>query len=203
MSAVSTASTTILSGRSPLPGRTLLLTGLCLLVFLAGAGMTDILIYNRAAVESGEWWRIITGQFVHIGWDHIFWDVGAFISLAWMIETASDKKRGLQFWSVMLAGLLPVGLFIHYASNLPLYCGMSGALNTLFAIVLYDMWQKDRMWLYPAFLAGNGLKIVTEIWLGGALFTETALPTFPQAHAVGYVCGFIWIYLNHRRHREK
>jgi hypothetical protein len=40
--------------------------------------------------------------------------------------------------------------------------------------------------------AGAVLKIVVEMHAGQALFTQTAWPSVPAAHAVGLLCGLAW-----------
>lgn len=173
-----------------IPGRTALLGLLCLALFLIGQIATDLFVYDRAAVNAGEWWRMLTGQLVHVGLDHLFWDLTAFILLAALIE----PKGILKFWTIMAISFIPVAAFVHYGlPELSQYSGLSGGLNTLFFITTYEIWRRDGGWLAPAMLMGNTLKIVTEISMGDALFTSTAWPPVPEVHGIGFFAGFLFV----------
>ena len=48
---------------------------LCLLLTMAGPQLSPILRYDRAAVAAGEWWRLFSGNFVHLGYWHLLLNV--------------------------------------------------------------------------------------------------------------------------------
>lgn len=182
-------------GGFSLPGRTLGLTFICLALFAIGQNATDLFVYDRYAIEMGEWWRLLTGQFVHIGLDHVFWDVSAFLMLAALIE----KKGARYYWCLMMVCFLPIGLYVHcLLPHLTYYSGLSGGLNTLFFVTTWHIWKRDGGWLAPALLIGNTAKILYEIYIGDALFTETAWPPLPEVHAIGFICGMFWIAAEER-----
>src|SRR4051812_39105158 len=46
----------------------------------------DHLLYDRAAIIDGQWWRIWTGHLVHFGWPHFVADAGLFLILGWLLD---------------------------------------------------------------------------------------------------------------------
>ena len=178
------------SGRFNLPGRTLFLTGLFIALFALAPHTNDLLIYDRDAVISGEWWRLLTGQFIHIGIGHLFWDVSAFLMLATLVEPEGRKS----YWGLLACATIPVGLFIYqFMPHITYYAGLSGALNTLFVVTTYDLWKRDGGWLAPLLMIGHILKILIELWTQTALFTQTLWPPVPEVHAAGFMVGIIWL----------
>ena len=177
-------------GRASLPIRSLTITAICLILFAFGSSAENFLVYDRALVDAGQWWRLISGQLIHIGNDHLFWDVSAFILLAALVE----PKGRVAFWGIMAVSFLPIGVFVHlFLPDLHIYAGLSGGLNALLFITTYDMWKRDGGWLAPAVLVGCALKIIFEIYLQAPLFTSPTLPAVPEVHAVGYICGALWV----------
>ena len=71
--------------------------------------------YDRALVGSGEWWRLLTGNLVHVGWTHLALDVGALVIGIFVFYEARTPVA----WTV---ALVVCGL----ATNIGLYFGMKG-----------------------------------------------------------------------------
>ena len=46
-----------------------------LLAVLQAAGWRRALEYRRSALLQGQVWRLVTGSFVHLGWDHLLRDL--------------------------------------------------------------------------------------------------------------------------------
>src|SRR4051794_2008646 len=65
-----------------LPLVTLLFTG----GVLAVRNFADLLGYERVKVGQGEWYRLLTGHFVHWSGEHLVWDVAVFALLGILSE---------------------------------------------------------------------------------------------------------------------
>ncbi len=175
-------------GSLALPWRTLLLTGLALGLFLSFGAAPEAWVIDRIAIAQGEWWRLITGHWVHSDLEHATWDIGALLVLGLLFESRLKGK----LFTVLALGTLGIDLWLWYAlPSLNYYCGLSGILNGLLAIGLLEMWRELRHPLIWMTGVGAILKIVWETAIGGALLTNTAWPSLPEVHGVGFLCGLL------------
>jgi rhomboid family GlyGly-CTERM serine protease len=186
-----TASTALRSrhGGFPLPWRTLLLSAIAVAACLALGPAPEAWVFDRAAIAQGEWWRLLTGHWVHSDWQHARWDIAALIVFGLLFEA----RLGWRLPLALLVATFGVDAWLWWGDpDLHRYCGLSGILNGLLAAGLVQLWHDLR---HPAVLltaAGAVLKIVVEMHAGQALFTQTAWPSVPAAHAVGLLCGLAW-----------
>ncbi|MBN8280896.1 MAG: rhombosortase [Gammaproteobacteria bacterium] len=147
--------------------------------------------YDRAAVAGGEWWRILTGNFVHLGWMHVALNVGALVIGTWVFYPARTPVA----WAVaQVVASLATGVGLFFFSPGVAWCvGMSGALHGLLMIGAID-WirQGDRVgWLLLAIWSG---KLVFEHFEGALpLSTETVgSAVVTDAHLWGAVGGLVF-----------
>jgi rhomboid family GlyGly-CTERM serine protease len=187
-------------GSLTLPWRTLLLTGLALVVFMTLGAAPEAWVYDRIAIGQGEWWRLISGHWVHSDLEHAAWDIGALLMLGLLFEARLKPALFL----VLFMGSLGVDLWLWYLlPSLHYYCGLSGILNSLLALGLVQWWRQDRHPLIGLTGLGAVAKIVWETVTGGALLTSTAWPSVPEVHGVGFICGLLFAIAMPRVKREK
>jgi rhomboid family GlyGly-CTERM serine protease len=174
-------------GISP-PWRTLMLTGVALALYLWAGAAPEAWVYDRIAIAQGEWWRLISGHWVHSDLEHAVWDIGALLVLGLLFER--HLKQTL--FSVLVLGALGVDLWLWYLDpSLHYYCGLSGILNGLLAMGLVQWWWRERHPLVWMTGLGAVLKVVWETTADGALLTSTAWPSLPEVHGVGFICGLL------------
>ena len=179
-------------GSGMLPWRTLLLTGLALGLYLGFGAAPEAWVFDRMAIEQGEWWRLITGHWVHSDLEHAAWDIGALLLLGLLFES---RLKG-ELIGVLALGTLGIDFWLwHAAPSISYYCGLSGILNGLLALGLWRLWQETRQPLIWLTGLGAVAKILWETALGGALLTTTAWPSLPEVHGVGIVCGLLFVVL--------
>lgn len=125
--------------------------------------------YDRAAIGAGEIWRLLTANFVHLGWGHLALNLAGFLAIGWLF--AADHP--VPIWALIL---LVCGL----ASNLGLYLvnpeigwcvGLSGALHGLFAAGAIA-WMLGGDGLGKWLLAGLAAKLIYEQAMGAMPFSE-------------------------------
>ncbi len=175
-------------GGLSLPWRTLLLTTLALAGYLILGAAPEAWVFDRVAISQGEFWRLVTGHWVHSDLDHAVWDIGALAVMGALLEPRLQRELLL----ALAIGTLGVDLWLWWGDPaLQYYCGLSGILNSLLAVGLVQLWRDLRHPL--VWLTGLGAigKIILEITGGQALLTQTAWPSVPEVHAVGFLCGLV------------
>lgn len=154
-----------------------------------GAGTERVLsegaLIPAAVLQNGQWWRIVTGGFLHAGLLHIgvnmmsLWFLGRFIELA------------LGSWRMLLVymvSLVASGLGVVFFSN-PLVAtvGASGAIFGLFG-ALFAIGFK---------LGKPGMELVRAnvgILVLNLIITFTVPQISWQAHLAGLLAGFVLTY---------
>ncbi|MEJ1335932.1 MAG: rhombosortase [Candidatus Sedimenticola sp. (ex Thyasira tokunagai)] len=182
-----------------LPWRTLALTLPALLLYWLLGPAPEALVYEREAIAAGEWWRLLTGHWVHSDLQHLLFDVAGLAITAYLFE----KSPLWQLLLLLATATVVIDAWLWWQMPwMQAYCGLSGLLNALLACGLLTLWRSrnDPAYLLIGSLAT--LKIAVEISQGNAIFTSTAWAAVPEAHAAGLVAGllagtlFIWLESN-------
>jgi len=102
-----------------------------LLLALLGTHGTELLRYQRDAIVAGQWWRLLTGNLVHLGWPHLCLNLAG-LALVWLLF---HRALSTAAWlTVTLVSSLAVGLgLLMFDPGLSWYVGLSGTLHGLFA----------------------------------------------------------------------
>ena len=179
-----------------------------LLARLPAAGR--MLRYDRAAVEAGELWRIVTCHYVHVNLSHLVWDLTALMALGLLFEVKLRKSFAVS----LLAATVTIPLAVYALQpDLLYYCGLSGldtAAYTLCACyVLQTALEEKRPLTFLLMCTAFGalaFKIAYEFHTGLTLFADpqgTALAPVPLAHIIGGAIGILSFvpYLRQRRIR--
>jgi len=148
--------------------------------------------YDRAAIGDGEYWRIVTGNLVHLGWTHLALNVGALVIGTFVFYPARTPVA----WAMaQLACSVATSVGLYLFSPQVAWCvGMSGALHGLLMIGAID-WirQGDRVgWLLVLIWTA---KLAFEHFEGAMPFsTETVgSAVVTEAHLWGAVGGLLYV----------
>ena len=121
-----------------LPWLSLTLAGLVAALFAAFGPAPTAWVYDRFAIVDGEWWRLLSGHWVHSDGSHLIWNLAALLALGWIIETRSRYALIVG----LLGGSIGVDLVLWlWLPEVTRYCGMSGVLNTLWLFALATLWR--------------------------------------------------------------
>jgi rhomboid family GlyGly-CTERM serine protease len=96
---------------------------------LSGNNATLELRYERAAIEAGQVWRLITGNLVHLGWPHLAMNLAGLL-LIWVIFFRDLVIRQWTTVVAVSACAVGVGLYL-FNTQLNWYVGLSGILHGL------------------------------------------------------------------------
>jgi membrane associated rhomboid family serine protease len=147
-----------------------------------GGSLTDAWALSRADMAAGEYWKLLTSGFVHVGIFHLAFNMLALWILGSMLEPALGRRRfALVYFVSLLCGSLGVLLLGAEQS-----AGASGAVFGLFGatVVLY----RNRG--FSIMESGLGF------WLGLNLLITFAVPNISiGAHLGGLAGGLLATFI--------
>lgn len=158
------------------------------LLEVGGAPVRELLRYDRLALAGGEWWRLASGHFVHLGWSHALLNVVALLAIWALVGARLTAARWLLVIGAVLAGI-DAG-FWWLDPGLRWYVGLSGLLHGLLAAGLVAGWHSLRTeaWVLAVLLAA---KLCYEQLAGplpGSVSTAGG-PVVVNAHLYGALSG--------------
>lgn len=163
----------------------------CVGLGFGGEPVRLALRYARADLAAGQWWRLFTGNYVHLGWMHVALDSTGLV-LLWVL--CGDVLRGWRWLLATLVGSWAVGLGLWWAwPGVVWYVGISGVAHTYWAAGALLLIVKRRWegWALLVFLAA---KLTWEQASGTGLPTSDALlngPVLTAAHLIGAIAGMV------------
>ncbi len=157
-----------------------------------------MLRYARPEIVAGQWWRLFTGNFVHLGWWHVGLDLGG-ITLLWIL--VGDVLSGWRWILATLAGAWGVGLGLWWAwPHVIWYVGISGVAHTYWAAGALLLFTRRR-WEGGALLALLAMKLGWEQAVGPLPSSSDILhePIVTSAHLIGAITGVMlalafWVF---------
>lgn len=173
-------------------------------IALQGMGLVEALRFDREAIEGGAWWRLISGNFVHLGASHLIMNLAGLalvVALVWSHFDAVEWAL-LTLFSSLLVGL---GLYL-LNPEIDWYVGFSGTLHGLIvAGCLADLRDYPRSaGLLLALVAG---KLLWEQFAGALPGSESTAGgrVVVDAHLYGAIGGAVLVpvLLLGRRRREQ
>lgn len=103
---------------------------LSLLLALIGDSATELLRYQSDVFKTGEIWRLISGNLVHLGWSHMILNVLG-LGLIWGLFWNTFEARIWPLITLISALTVTLGLY-WLIPNVVWYVGLSGLLHGLF-----------------------------------------------------------------------
>jgi rhomboid family GlyGly-CTERM serine protease len=166
---------------------------------LQSAGLASTLQFDRALIDQGHYWLLLTGHLVHLNWTHWALNMAGLVIVAVFFSLYGSI---LDWLFVLLFSAIVIGLGLYwFHPELGWYVGLSGVLHGLF---IYGAIREIRF--YP--VSGYILLLL----LTGKLFWEYmngALPGSEQmtggrvlveAHLYGAIAGLVAIFLTWSLH---
>jgi rhomboid family GlyGly-CTERM serine protease len=170
----------------------LLIVIISIILALTEPMSSNLFAYDRNQLNNFQWWRLITGHFLHTNTTHLLLNTTGLV-LLWALHGHYYKipRYLIQFWVLCLG--TSIGLYC-FAPQMQWYVGLSGVLHGLFVIGAYfDIRQKFKTgWLM---LMGVWLKVIHEQIYGASedVAELIAANVAIDAHLFGTITGCIII----------
>ena len=162
---------------------------LLLAVMYGGDHAAEVLRYERAAVLSGEAWRLLTGHLVHADLSHLLWNV---LGLVLVFALFAGEYSPGEWIAVMLASTAAIDLgFLAFEPQVEWYVGLSGVLHGFMTAGLVAWLRVRRDPLTVSIAAIFVGKLIWEHLRGPLPFTAESLtvPVRHEAHSYGAIGG--------------
>lgn len=159
-----------------------------LLVSLGQPSLREPLRYERVAILEGEYWRLLSGHFVHGTFQHLLLNIGGLFVIAALFARAYSLCGWV--WVLLLSVAAIDAGFVLYEPQLEWYVGFSGVLHGAIAAGAIAWWKTESRlfaWGLSLFLIG---KLVWEQY-HGALPLAGELPVVVDAHLYGALGGAV------------
>lgn len=146
--------------------------------------------YDRGAIVSGEWWRLFSGHFLHLGWVHLALNLAGLImilALFWRYWTTS------RFLLMFLFSLLAVttGLW-WFATTVQWYVGLSGVLHGLLIAGALFSYREERWFAITMIIIVTGKLAWEQITRSSAGTAELiGGNVLFDAHLYGFTGGLL------------
>jgi rhomboid family GlyGly-CTERM serine protease len=153
---------------------------------LLGDPVRLALRYERTAILAGEYWRLLSGHFIHGSNQHLILNLAGLGLIAALFPRGYTAKGWLL---VLLLSVLIIDVgFVFYEPQLQWYVGFSGVLHGALAAGAIAWWRSDSA-LFAAALSVILIgKLIWEQW-HGALPLSGDLPVVVDAHLYGALGG--------------
>lgn len=151
------------------------------------------LLYQRGLVQEGQWWRLVTGSWVHFTPGQLIWNLAILIPAGvWAESVRPAQARWLYLFAPLLGGAALFSLVPQVAE----YSGLSGLAAGMVAFLAIAQLQSadpDR-WFWRAVLGLLALKVAAEMVIASPLVSHVPDPTSraaPLSHLSGIVAALV------------
>ena len=145
----------------------------------------QLLMWDREAINAGQWWRLLTAHLVHLDARHLLLNV---FGLLLIVEMLCQTMAALDLISLLLTGGIGVsGLLWYLQASLQWYAGLSGVLYSLWAAGAALTWLSGRQ----RFAVCAWIALVAKL----SLFNHSvsSMPVVSIAHVYGAASGLMWV----------
>ncbi|MDH5472233.1 MAG: rhombosortase [Gammaproteobacteria bacterium] len=158
-------------------------------------GLIEQFRFDRALIQQGDYWLMLSGHFVHLNWHHLWLNLAGLA----LVMVFFGRYCSMLAWSIIiLLSAISVSLGLYWFNqDMFWYVGLSGVLHGLFVV---------GAWREYAVFAKSGL--VLMLLIAGKLLWEQLAGPLPgsesmtgghvavDAHLYGAIGGLIFLLLH-------
>lgn len=149
--------------------------------------------FDRQLIDAGEWWRLLTANWVHLSGNHFIGNLLGMALFAYVAATDLNNRTGLLLilWCTLFVG---TGLYF-YADYLQRYVGMSGALHGLLLVAPFV----SRHYSRNIALAFAVVIVGKTLWEQLPWYDDMALKGYiggrveTNSHLMGTIAGLLFL----------
>ena len=151
----------------------------------------DGLQFTREGIGEGQWWRFITGNFVHLSWRHFAMNIIAFGAI-YALYPNNLKANAWALVLMLCAFSVTIGIWF-FSPDIYWYVGLSGALHGLLVTLIIIDYVDHKHRLNILLLLAIIAKLVWEGLMGPVPGSESTAdgPVVIQAHLYGFMGGLL------------
>ena len=174
----------------------LVILAICLALAVGGNDVRELARYERVGLEGGQYWRLLSGHLVHLGWGHLWPNVAALLIVGFLFEGVFRTADWLRSGLVSVAAI-DAGLYL-LEPTVPWYVGLSGVLHGFVAAGAFAL-LLQRQALGAVLAIGLCGKLLFEQIFGPVPLTAGAVggPVIVAAHLYGAAGGFVATAVGH------
>jgi rhomboid family GlyGly-CTERM serine protease len=158
----------------------------CLLLAAGGDPVRELGRWQRDAFDTGEYWRLVSGHLVHLGFGHLWPNVVALAIIGLLFE---DVFRNVDWARIGAAAAAAIDLGLYMLDpEVSWYVGLSGVLHGYVAAGALALIMRGEK-LGVVLAAGVAAKLIFEQVVGPVPFTAASVggPVVVAAHLYGVV----------------
>ena len=167
-------------------------TGVIVILQSFGLDAIELFRYENTIFKTGEWWRLLSGHFIHLGWAHLVLNLAGMWIIVFIFHPLV-KPMSLLVTTLLLATGTSLGLLL-FSSEVVWYIGLSGILHgfiTMGAIVNF----RSKTWLSILLLAFITTKLLWEQFFADSSTINVIISgkVIYNAHLYGAITGILII----------
>lgn len=149
------------------------------------------LSFDRDAIADGQWWRLLTGSFAHLGWYH--WMLNTLGVLVFVLLCPQPLPLWIWARRVLLIGVVMSLCLWSFVPELGNYVGMSGVIHGLFLLGLVPQARRGDLIALGCLLYLLG-KIGWELYAGAPVSDEAAIGgrVIVESHLYGTLSAVLY-----------
>ncbi|MEJ2443796.1 MAG: rhombosortase [Exilibacterium sp.] len=144
---------------------------------------------SSAALENGQYWRLLSANLVHTNTVHLVMNLAGFYLI--FVFCSERCPPGAFSLFTLSCGVLSLTI-LSWWLNISWYVGLSSALHGLLALLVATAWARDRL-----LSLGVALLVIVKLGIeareGGDTLSSALIgaPVFWQSHITGVVAGVV------------